>query len=261
MSQRRTIIRTISIPLYLGVLLLGFSTTAAQTNASDSDPYGAWMAKPQSEWPQITMINQITYTDKHHPVAGCSFLLDTGTDTLAVTAKHILIFFKSERMKSVSFDNTLKLWQMFPKDNPADVVVVDTLINENGEEPLADIPSARDWLLFTIRSKSPNIQPLRFRTTPLEEGEPAYIIGWRYSDKHCPQVVYEGNFVRSEEGSLLITTKELADNTMPGLSGAPVIDAHGYLLGLMSSKAGKMERPSSTDYPKLLISERTGAPR
>jgi hypothetical protein len=214
------------------------------------------MEKRQSEWPQITMINQIEYIDKNHPVAGCSFLLDTGDEILAATAKHVLVFFKSETMESVSFGESLKQWKMFPKNNPDDVVVVDKLINENQKEPLADIPPEKDWLLFTIKERSQNIQPLKFRTGSMQEGEKVYIIGWRYSDKDCPQVVYEGNFVRSEKGSFLITTKELTDNTMPGLSGSPVINSQGYLLGLMSQKAGEMERPSSLDYPKMLIEKR-----
>lgn len=62
--------------------------------------------------------------------------------------------------------------------------------------------------------------------------------------------------MRSEKGSFLITTRELTDNTTSGLSGSPVIDSNGYLLGLMSQKAGKMERPSSLDYPKMLIEKR-----
>ena len=217
------------------------------------------MDKPQSEWPQITMINQIEYTDKNHPIAGCGFLLDTGDEILAATAKHVLIFFKSDSMKSVSFGGTLKQWRMFPKDNPDDVVVVDELINEDPDEPLENIPSEIDWLLFTIKERFENIQPLRFRSGPMQEGEKVYIIGWRYTDRDCPQVVYEGNFVRSEQGSFLITTKELTDNTTPGLSGSPVIDSKGYLLGLMSQKAGEMERPSSLDYPRMLIEGRAGA--
>jgi len=224
---------------------------------STAGEYGQWMSQPQDEWPQITMINQITYTDKHHPIAGCGFLLDTGDDTLAATAKHILIYFKSENMNSVSFGNTLELWKMFPKDNPDDTVILGKLINENTAEPLKNIPPDRDWILFTVEYRSPDIQPLKFRTTPIHEGETVYIVGWRYSDKDCPQVIYEGNFVRDEQGSLLITTKDLADNTMPGLSGSPVIDSRGYLIGLMSQKAGKMERPSSIDYPRMILRERT----
>ncbi len=58
------------------------------------EQYGEWMNQPQSQWPQLSMVNEIEYKDKHHPIAGCGFLLDTGKDTLAVTAKHVLVYFK-----------------------------------------------------------------------------------------------------------------------------------------------------------------------
>jgi hypothetical protein len=245
--------------LGLAVWLLCWFASCGQSGGGESGGYGSWMDKPQSEWPQITMINQIDYTDKHCEIAGCGFLLDTGDEVLAATAKHILIYFKSDSMEAVSFGNSLKQWRMFPKNNPDDVVVVDTLLNENQDEPLEEIPPARDWLLFTVKSRSESIQPLRFRTAALEEGETVYIVGWRYSDKDCPQVVYEGRFERPDTGSFLISTKELADNTMPGLSGSPVIDSEGYLIGLMSQKAGKLERPSAIDYPRgLLVSRGAG---
>jgi hypothetical protein len=229
------------------VFLVGF---ADGTNAGDKS---RWIDRPQDQWPQITMINQIEYTDTSFPIAGCSFLLDTGEDTLAVTAKHVLTYFKSKDMKSVSFGNTLESWKMFPKDNENDVVIVDRLINEDKKESIDDVSSPVDWLLFSIQSKSANIQPLRFRDAPLVEGDRVYIIGWRYSDKACAQRVYEGNYVKSSPGTVLISTKELADNKMPGLSGSPVIDSNGDLIGIMSRKAGKMEQLSSADYPRKVL--------
>ncbi len=263
MQQKRNTIRnTLSKVCLVGALVcVSAALWQCQGNEPANQPvigkHELWIEKPQSEWPQITMINQIDYTDKQHPIGGCGFLLDTGDEVLAVTAKHVLKYFKSDSMNTVSFGNTLKQWRMFPKDSPDDIVVLDSLINEDSTESLDQIPPEKDWLLFTIKEQSPNIQPLKFRTEPLEEGETVYIVGWRYSDKDCPQVVYEGNFVRSESGSFLITTKELADNTIPGLSGSPVIDAKGYLLGLMSQKAEKMERPSSLEYPRKLLAQRT----
>lgn len=256
MRKTRSALRTIFLAAGLAVWFLFSPVSAAYAQSDEPAEYGLWMQKPQSEWPQITMINRIEYLDKNYPMAGCGFLLDTGDEILAATAKHILIFFKSDSMETVSFNNALRFWKMFPKSNPEDVVVVDKLINENPEEPLEHIPPEKDWLLFTIKERSQNIQPLKFRSSPIQEGETVYIIGWRYSDKDCPQVVYERNFVKSEGGSFLITTKELADNTMPGLSGSPVIDSKGYLLGLMSQKAEKMERPSSIEYPGKIIAER-----
>jgi len=200
------------------------------------------------------MINRIEYVDKSFPIAARSFLLDAGGDIYAVTAKHVLTYFKSDAMASVSFKNTLKSWVMFPKNNPADTVVIDALLNEDSAEPInRDIPSDVDWLLFSIKSKSDHIQPLRFREAPLRPGEKVTIIGWRYSDKDCPQVVYEGNYIESIAGSVIISTKVLSDNRMPGLSGSPVVDSEGFLIGIMSQKYGLREKLGSVDYPKRFI--------
>lgn len=213
-----------------------------------------WIDRPREEWPQITLINSIKYKDKTHPVAGCAFLLEAGGKVYAVTAKHVLQYFKSEAMDSVHFKGTLESWKMFPKNNPDDVVVVDRLINEDPEESLENIPPEKDWLIFTIQERSKNIQPLKFRTRPLVAGEKTYIVGWRYTDKDCTQRIYEGKFVRMrDEGAFLTFTPELADNTMPGLSGGPVIDAKGDLIGIMCRKSGKMDLPSSTKYPMELL--------
>jgi len=200
------------------------------------------------------MVSRIEYVDKSFPVAPCGFLLDTGKEILAVTAKHVLTYFKSEAMMTVSFADRLKSWVMFPKNNPADTVVVDALLNEDPAESIDRlVPSAVDWLLFSIKSKSDHIQPLKFRTGPLRAGEKVYIIGWRYSDKDCPQVVYEGNYIESPDGSVIISTDLLSDNKMPGLSGAPVVDSDGLLIGIMSQKHGKLERLGSIEYPQQII--------
>jgi hypothetical protein len=226
------------------------------------------MALPQEDWPKIAVVNQIDYTDGHHPVAGCGFLLEVGDEVLAATAKHVLTYFKSGEMDSVDFRGSLKSWKMFPKDRPAELVVVGELINQDSGESLQRIPCERDWLVFTVEQASEEIQPLRFRTTPLQEGEPVYVIGWRYTEKSCPQIVYEGEYVRSERGAVLITVEKLIDNTIPGLSGAPVIDARGYLIGMMSRGSGRIQRLSPVDYPRELLKGRadskeepgTGAP-
>jgi hypothetical protein len=246
--------------ILLGVAFLAGTTFIACTPPQNVRPaapggYGDWMANDPGEWPRITMINQIEYTDAQHPTAACGFLLDTGDEILAATAKHVLIYFKSETMDSVSFQGTLKTWRMFPKDSPEEQVLIDRLVNEDPSEPLESIPSDRDWLLFTLRERSEAIQPLRLRSTPLEKGEQVYVIGWRYPDEGR-QRVHEGRFVRIDEGSVIVAIGALEDNTIPGLSGAPVIDGAGYVIGLMSTKFGKHQRLAPADYPRSLLEKR-----
>lgn len=242
------------IPLF-GFLICVSALCCSRSDLGDEK--SDWIDRPKNQWPQIAMINSIEYVDAHHPVAGCSFLLDTGTDTIAATAKHILTYFKSEGMSSVSFENTLKIWRMYPKDSRDGVVVVDQLINEDRNESIDEIPSKYDWLLFSTRERSQIIQPLEFRERKLKPGERVYIIGWRYTDKDCSQRIYQGNYVRSVDGAVLISTEELADNTIPGLSGAPVVDSNGRLIGLMSKKNGKMEQLASIEYPREVLRRRS----
>jgi hypothetical protein len=238
-------------PFFVLPVLLGLLICCRRQETATTD----WIDQPQDQWPQIAMINEITYVDQYFPVAGCSFLLQAGSGAVAATAKHVLIYFKSDAMKSISFDTTLESWIMHPKNNPADSVVVGRLLNQDPTERIAYGSSHDDWLLFEIVEASPDIEPLRFRDKPLIEGERVYIVGWRYSDIGRPQRVYPGNIVGWEDGEVIISTEELADNTIPGLSGAPVIDSDGRLIGLMSQKSGRMERLAGIKYAQDILSE------
>jgi len=224
--------------------------------SAESEAYGSWMKRPHAEWPRIAVVNQIDYVDQHHPVAGCGLLLEVGGEVLAATAKHVLTYFKSPEMDSVDFEGTLKRWTMYPKDSPSDVVVVDALLNRDSSESLEGIPCDKDWLLFSVRERSHEIQPLRFRTTPLEKGEPVYVVGWRYTETDRSQIVYEGVFVRYEPEAIAITAEKLIDNTVGGLSGAPVIDESGYLVGIMSRGTGEIQRLSPIEYPRDFLRSR-----
>jgi hypothetical protein len=238
-------------------LLAGALLAACGTSPTGQpEIYGSWMARPVAEWPSIAVVNRIDYVDGHHPVAGCGFLIQVGDEVLAATAKHVLTYFKSAGMDSVDFAGSLESWEMFPKDRPGDVVVVDALLNEDPGESLERVPCDRDWLLFTVRQRPETIQPLRFRTTPLVPDEPLYLLGWRYTEEDCPQVVYAARYVGSERDAVLITAPRLIDNTIPGLSGAPVIDARGYLVGMMSRGKGEIQRLSPIAYPREFLEGR-----
>ena len=59
-----------------------------------------------------------------------------------------------------------------------------------------------------------------------------------------------------DKGSVLVSIDALKDNTIPGLSGSPVIDAKGYVIGLMSTKAGKLQRLAPASYIWDLLAKR-----
>lgn len=254
----------------LSVMLIGCGTPDEPgPSAAPSGPrlaptlenYGSWMQAPSDRWPRLALVNRIQYDDADHPIAGSGFLLDTGDEVLAATAKHVLSYFKSGRMDSVSFDGSLKAWHMFPKDSPGDLVVIDELIHEDAGESLEGVPAGRDWLLFTVKERSEQLQPLRFRRGPLTKGEPVFVVGWTYREIDRPQLVREGEFVRRDGQTLLIDVKALSRNKVGGLSGCPVLDAEGYLIGLMSQGYGELSRVSAIDYPTALLAERAGAAR
>jgi hypothetical protein len=232
--------------------MLATAAWSQPDGASTDGDYAPWAQDDPDRWPRIAMVNRIRYSDSFHPMAGSAFLLNNGQEIVAVTAKHVLRFFKSDAMDSVSFQGTLVSWEMFPKDEPTDVTVIGALINENSDESLDEINADRDWLLLTVQQGPGNVESLRFRSTPLKIDEAVFVVGWRYTDEGA-QHVYAGRYLRSEEGSILIDVPELTDNRVPGLSGAPVLDAQGYVIGIMSSKSGRLQRLGSIDYPRQVL--------
>ena len=153
-----------------------------------------WMSKPKDEWPQIALTNNIQYKNGDRYIfssfayAGTGFLINTGTDTLAVTAKHILLIARNKKTNSVSINNDLLLWSMKPKGNYSDSVVIDKLINDDTAEVIEGIKSTileRDMLVLSIKKSSKNIYPLKPRYSIPRNGEKVYLIGCAYAHPFC----------------------------------------------------------------------------
>jgi len=199
-----------------------------------------WVDKSFEKWPQIALINTVEfnngdrYIDPSFDYAGTGFLIDTGKDTLAATAKHVLWIARNKKSKTVQINDELKKWIMISKLNRIDSVVVDKLINEDSSEILQGPKSTiteRDWIIFSIKDVSPNIHLLKPRYTTLVPGERVYMIACAYADS--TSVAYEGMLIRKEGMDLLIEFH--SNKNLAGSSGSPVIDANGHLIGILSS--------------------------
>jgi len=199
-----------------------------------------WISLPPAQWPNIALINEVQYKngDRYiHPsfhYAGTGFLIDTGTDTLAATAKHILWIAKNKQSSGVSVNGYLQQWMMHPKGNTQDFALMDQLLNEDPAEKLEGAGSSiteRDWIVFSVKQTSPQLYPLKPRYTPLQAGEKVYIISCPYNDSTTQ--IHEGVIVRKYGMDIFIDRDPKAN--MGGSSGSPVIDAKGYLIGIVSA--------------------------
>lgn len=200
----------------------------------------SWIDLPPAQWPTIGLINEVQYKngdryiDPSFRYAGTGFLINTGTDTLAATAKHILWVAKNKQSSSVSINAHLQQWTMRPKGNTQDRAIMDQLLNEDPNENLEGAGSSiteRDWIVFSVKKSSPKLYPLKPRFTPVQAGEKVYIISCPYNDSSTQ--IHPGVVVRKYGLDIFIDRDPNAN--MGGSSGSPVIDANGYLIGIISA--------------------------
>lgn len=227
----------------------------------------SWVDKPISEWPKIALINEVQFKngDRYvHPsfkYAGTGFLIDNGKDTLAATGKHILWIAKNKQSKATEVNAALKEWVMRPKGDTQDSAVIGKLLNEDPNEVLEGKGSTiqdRDWIVFTVKKSSSNLYPLKPRYTQVKPGEKVYILSCAYDDSLC--TVHEGK-VYQKYGMDILIERDMKTHK-GGCSGSPVIDANGYLIGIITgsagSKVGNVSVAISNEYLKDVLDNKPG---
>lgn len=193
------------------------------------------------EWPSITMVNDVIFKDTafNQYNIGCGFLLLYNKDTLAITAKHILGVAHTDKMKTTNFENGLQHWKMYPRDKKDQVVMSETLLNEDLVDSVNFNYIGRNWytyddyLVFKISKNVANVTPVKIRETAPVKGEQFFAIGWTYDDKEGEQRVYEYEYVKNRGNKMLMKGIVTPPNG-GGLSGSPVLDSDGNLVGIIS---------------------------
>ncbi|WP_066631997.1 trypsin-like serine protease [Labilibacter marinus] len=196
--------------------------------------------KERAVFPATTMVNDVMYKDSkfNRLNIGCGFLLKYKTDTFAITAKHIIIVAKTDAMKTTNFEGDLKEWRMYRKDDKQQYVTMGELINKDTTDSLTwdfmmSAENYYDFLIFKIKSNHSNITPLELSTEKPELGDTLYNLGWSYNDKEGPQRVYKYTFHESK-GLRFNMRKIIAPKNGGGLSGSPVINTDGKVVGIIS---------------------------
>lgn len=208
----------------------------------------------------ITMINNVYYKDSKFDKMdiGCGFLLKYNNDTFAITAKHILIVAKTDEMKTTHFEGGLKQWVMHPKDDKNQSVILGELLNEDTTDSLTweylmRVKNYNDFLIFKIKKNNSKIKPLELSTIKPTKGDTLYNIGWSFGDTEGPQRVYT-YALRESKGHIFSLKKINAPDNPGGLSGSPVINSKGFLVGIVSGTdedpitKEEFSAPQHTDY-------------
>ena len=196
----------------------------------------------------ITLVNKIDfYNPKFDQTKfSCGFLLKYKNDTFAVTAKHLLKIIRSDEMKAVTFENSIRNWTLYPLTKKEEVVITDKLLNENNSESLdAKSTYDDDWLVFSIKENRSKVRPLEIRTAPLVAGEKLYVAGWTRKMETGGQRVYEFEYYKTIDNRILL--KDLiVPEQFGGLSGAPLLDESGLVAGLVSN--GTVDKETNKRY-------------
>jgi V8-like Glu-specific endopeptidase len=209
---------------FIAVLLVGCSTI----NTLKDRPIG--------------LINNVSFNNSsfNNSNSGNSFLVQYKNKTYAITAKHILNLAKTNKMKFVDFEGELKQWKLHPKNDSSKYIILDKLLNTNKTDSLTwsymdnNWDSYNDWLVFSIKENKTKHKPLKFRTDLLKKEENLYVIGWSYKDSVGTQRVYEYKFDKVE-GNYYNLKQIKGPKSLGGLSGSPVVDKKGKVIGLVTS--------------------------
>ncbi len=213
----------------------------------------SWITQPLSEWPEITMTNEISFEDTTFSGLANGFLVNTGKDTLAASCKHLfMVFEKYVNVNSIYLGSEYCSWKMYPKSDTMKRIMMKHLINQNQSESIGQFNTlkVRDWIIFEPGQNNVDVFPLKIRYTPVKTKEVVYAIGWGSNQEKPDHPEVTKMQVFRNMGDYFFTKTISTDHDPAGKSGSPVVDKNGYLVGIVSGAEGNLGVIGSIAYLK-----------
>jgi hypothetical protein len=213
-----------------------------------------WIEKPVSSWPDFALTNEISFTDTSYYDFANSFLVNTGFDTLGVSCKHLFMVFENQLgLNSIDLGNKFNYWKMYPKNHKGKTVTITRLINKNPNEQIGQYNKLkdRDWIIFELQEQNNLLYPLKIRHTPVKRNEIIYAVGWGVNQKdNSKQALIKMECYENLGNYFYIKPSE---NQPHGMSGSPVIDNNGFLVGIVSGQEGDLGVIGGINYLTTLF--------
>jgi hypothetical protein len=227
---------------YLSTVLLLLAAFAIQSVSAlpATQPAAPWSSLPPAQWPQLVLTNDATF-EGHSPLQGASAFLMKMPDGLVVvaTAKHLIgkAGGVEPPIALPDLDASLTQWKVFPRTQEEKAIEAKDLAERSSGEKF------HDWLLLNLAGSPGALPatPLVPRLDPVQVGEKVYLIGVPYSDHTSPQHVYEGT-VTARPRSNYFTYEFQPPVQISGFSGAPIIDANGFVVGHGVSRSSPLKQ-------------------
>lgn len=166
--------------------------------------------------------------------AGTGFFIRFNKKVYGVTAKHVLLFTKTDKMNCVHFGEELIKFEFVSRKDASLRITASRLVNENSDEKI-ELPFHGDWLIFEILQELPeSIFVFSLSENVLKQGDPLSFQGFPYQteDPTLPIKVH-GDYL--EKMDSLRFRMKVPNGNYTGCSGGPIVDATNRLVGIVSS--------------------------
>jgi hypothetical protein len=200
--------------------------------------------RPASEL--ISGVNDVKFADQtEQRFLGSGFVIEHQGHLYGVTAKHVLLMRKGGPPANTDVQSQLAHWRL-RDPRGENTLAFGRLINGRASEPVDPEVLKRDSLLFELADAGP-FKPLHLAEHEPKVGERLHAVGCSYStEATCAQDAYAGKLVERQGDNLLIDLGAQPLDTMFGLSGAPVLNEAGELVGIVSNVL-----PDATGKPRF----------